>query len=251
MFLQIKTKQQVVTFDWEFVSETVISRSHHSFPNTPINIFPSGFLFGSGIAKEEQLETQADIVSTWEELLVLPGCMHPSVNSAINAVKRILPDYWKSTLLQRVDGPTTCGSFYPGVSDPEDLELIIRHQDWILADNVPNLMDGCVAYVAALPGQGGIVYLKDLPGDSIVTLDDRKNTGKISATVKRGPGIQGENVVHTTLIIGKEADEDVVFTFHPGDPVVASKVEATTGLHGKTISVSEALGLGLETAKIV
>jgi len=108
-------------------------------------------------------------------------------------------------------------------------------------------MDGCFAFKAELPGQLGIIGLAGLPADAVVTLDDRKNTGKVSAVVE---GVRGEEVPFTVLILGLEQGDEVVFTFHPGDPVRPSQVQAEPGLHGRTVTVSEALAMGLEMAKI-
>jgi len=107
-------------------------------------------------------------------------------------------------------------------------------------------MQGCSAFVANISGRLGIVELRSLHSDSIVTLDDRKNTGKVEAVVQ---GVRGKIKDYTVLILGPEQGEEIVYTFHPGDPVRPSQIPAE-GMHGRQVTVSEALDMGLEIAKI-
>jgi len=99
-----------------------------------------------------------------------------------------------------------------------------------------------------LKGRLGIIELASLPTNTVVTLDDRKNTGKVSATVK---GVLGPEVDFTVIILGIENGMEVVFTFHPGAPVSPSQVQCELGMHDKQVSIAEALGMGLTMAKIV
>ena len=47
-----------------------------------------------------------------------------------------------------------------------------------------------------------------------------------------------------------EETHEVAFTFHPGEPVSPSKVQASPDLHGKTVTVEKALRMGLTTVKL-
>jgi len=168
------------------------------------------------------------------------------IEQAIEATWEIVPGYFEKTLAQRAGlSESACGSIYPSF-DVERLEEAIRVADWEEYSH-PAIMEGCVAYKAALSGLLGIVALASMSKDAVVTLDDRKDTGKVSAVVE---GVRGEEVPFTVLILGPEQGREVIFTFHPGDPVSPSKVQAVPGLHGKTVTVSEALNMGLEMAKI-
>lgn len=191
------------------------------------------------------------MMNTYDESLELWFYSVNRIPNAIEKTKEILPDYWKNTLLQRIDGETTCGSFYPGVHFIEELERILIDSSWGHYD-APNLMEGCTAFVAKnVGGVLGIVNLSLLPADHPVVLDDRKNTGNVSATVKRSSDSYGEFVDFTVIILGMEQGEEVVFTFHPGDPVQASRVKTELGYHGKVVTAKEAMALGLSTAKVV
>lgn len=174
------------------------------------------------------------------------------IKAAISATKRLVPGYFEATAESR-GAEKPCGSVF--LLDGElvhnvDQFLFEEHLDgWVEYCDCPNLMEGCTAYKLCLPNIGrlGIVELCELPDDKVVTLDDRKDTGKVSAVIE---GALGEVVHHAVCILGQEQGEEVMFTFHPGDPVNPSQVQATPGLHGKTVTVEEALKMGLETAKI-
>jgi hypothetical protein len=171
------------------------------------------------------------------------------IAQAIDATRRIEHprDYWVNTLKQRVQGLGAAGSVVVGVENVDELEKALEVAVWEKYSH-PAVMAGTEAFITKdIRGQLGVIDLVDLPGDAVVRLDDRKNTGKVSAVVS---GVWGQDVDFTVLILGLEQGEEVVFTFHPGDPVNPSKVQATPGLHGKTVTVKEALEMGLETAKI-
>jgi hypothetical protein len=167
------------------------------------------------------------------------------ISLAVGAIKDLDSAYWANTLQQRLPGGA--GSQVLGVSDAETLEQALLSASWEEYSHEA-LMEGCVAYKTRdIQGRLGIIELASLPSDTVVTLDDRKNTGKVSAVVE---GCLGPNVGHTVIILGIENGVEVVFTFHPGDPVRPSQVQAEPGLHGKQVTVEEACSLGLKTAKI-
>ena len=64
-------------------------------------------------------------------------------------------------------------------------------------------------------------------------------------------GEKGPEVEDTWLIVGKEDGVDVVFTFHPGEPVRPSVVEAKDCPDGTKLTKEQALNLGFDLAKIV
>lgn len=168
------------------------------------------------------------------------------IAKAMETTRRVVPGYFESTLAQRAElSGKAAGSIVESV-DEAQLEQMLLAADWESYSHSA-VMTGCEAFKANISGLLGIVDLVSLPVDSSVRLDDRKNTGKVSAIVS---GVRGEKVDFTVLILGQEQGEEVIFTFHPGAPVNPSKIEASLNLHGKTVTVSEALTMGLETAKI-
>ena len=54
----------------------------------------------------------------------------------------------------------------------------------------------------------------------------------------------------STLILGKEKGEEVVFTFHPGEPVRPTQLPAVPELVGKTVTMETAFLLGFEYVKV-
>lgn len=168
------------------------------------------------------------------------------IAQAVEAIKNLDPAYWQQTLIQRLSGGA--GSQVIGISDAASLEEALLSAHWESYSHEA-VQEGCCAFVTHdLKGRLGIIELASLPTDTVVTLDDRKNTGKVSATVK---GVLGPEVDFTVIILGIEDGVEVVFTFHPGAPVSPSQVQCQTGMHGKQVTIAEALGMGLAMAKIV
>ncbi len=167
------------------------------------------------------------------------------IQKAIVTTKATLGDYWGNTVAQRL--PSGAGSVVIGYETPEALETALIAAVWEPYAH-PALMAGTTAFKAPIAGRLGLVDLSTLPADTAVTLDDRKNTGTVSGTVK---GVHGDEVDFTVLIVGDEDGHEVVYTFHPGEPVAPSKVVASAGLHGSTVTAAQAIAMGLGMAKIV
>lgn len=168
------------------------------------------------------------------------------IAAAIAATREVDSFYWQQTLLQRL--PSGTGSVVSGCETPEALEQQLLSAKWESYSHSA-VMEGCEAFMTRdVVGQLGVVELAKLSADTPVVLDDRKGTGKVSATVS---GVRGDEMDFTVLIVGEMEDHEIVFTFHPGEPVSPSKVQAVPGLHGKVVTVADAMEMGLTTAKIV
>lgn len=169
------------------------------------------------------------------------------ISKAVAETRRQIPGYFESTLAMHAGiSEKAMGSIVEGVT-PEQLERVLLTAEWEEYSH-PSVMAGSVAFKASISGRLGVVELRSLPSDTVVVLEDPKETGQVSAVIK---GVRGPEVDFTVLILGVEPGEiqEIVWTFHPGDPIRASQVSAE-GLHGKTVSVQEALGMGLEFAKV-
>ena len=163
-------------------------------------------------------------------------------------------DYYHSTLNQRTWGhKEQAGSVF----DPDwvgnwNLDELLEKIHWEVYKDCPNLLPGTTAFIVRdyvnVVGYDGIVPLENLPPDVIVTIDDRKNTGNLSCTFH---GAKGRPVHHAVLILGDEGGKEVVFTVHPGDPVMPPTVASTAHKHGDVITVAEARELGFKYAKLV
>jgi hypothetical protein len=174
------------------------------------------------------------------------------IKSAIENIKSIAADYWASTLAQRSE-VTGAGSTYD--RSPEEIEAAILNSTWEEYAHEA-VAPGCIAFISYdMPkGRLGIIDLIDLKEDKFVILDDRKSTGTVSAVI---PGIKSQNFPgFTVLILGMEKNAEgiateVVFTFHPGNPVAPSTIKTDAGLHNKAVTIAQAKAMGLTTAKIV
>ncbi len=176
--------------------------------------------------------------------------MNNRIMSAVATTRRIVPGYLEKSLAQRAGlSSNAAGSVYEGV-DALQLERMLLASEWEPYSH-PAIMPGCSAFKASIAGRLGVASLESLSPDAIVTLDDRKSTGQVSAVAS---GVRGEVSPFTVLILGPEVVDgethEIVFTFHPGDPVRPSQVPAQ-GMHGRTVTVKEAIQMGLEIVKIV
>ena len=179
--------------------------------------------------------------------------MNTTVQEAIRNSREHLAEYWAKTLAQRLPGGA--GSCVLGVANTAALEDLLEKMEWV-EYNHPSIKVPARGFKASLPegieGVLGVVRLSELPEDARIVLDDRKNTGKVSAVVKGLPAQDMPKVDFLVAIIGPHPENpnvDVVWTFHPGDPIRPSEVPAE-GLAGTTVTVKEAVDLGLEWAKI-
>ena len=174
-----------------------------------------------------------------------PASANQHIADCISSIKEILPAYWNSTLQQRLAGGA--GSCYDAFNSVEELEMAILTADWEETSH-PSVPEGCRVFRTLLPGRFGLAKIADLPEDTILTADDRKNTQRVSLTLS---GTRGEMVEYSYLITGLEQDREVVFTVHPGEPIAPSKVTTEELAHGSTVSKAKALELGFIWAKLV
>lgn len=169
------------------------------------------------------------------------------VIGCIDRIKYLLPTYWEKTLEQRLS-TSSAGSCYTQFNSAEELEAALRSCEWEETSH-PAVDPSCRVFKTQLEGHFGLVRIADLPSDAILMADDRKATGRISATIMMDK--PASLVAETYAICGIEQGQWVVFTFHPGEPIRPSQVEAGTHPHGSIMSREQALALGLEWAKIV
>ena len=101
---------------------------------------------------------------------------------------------------------------------------------WQEYPSCPNLIPGCTAYRAAIPGTIDLRKVSDLADDTPVVWV-RTDHGYQYPTVA---GTEGEYVDETVLIVGPEAGRTVVYTFHPGNPIKPSQVSADTDVSNVT-----------------
>ena len=153
---------------------------------------------------------------------------------------------------QRVEGPTNAGSSYNMTAD--EIKNMIRTSEWSEVFDNPNVGEGCRLFKADVPGLNGIVDIKQLPNykDLAYYAIDPKGTGNISIGVGNVPKKEESE---TYLIVGPEEingkTEQVVYTFHPGEPVRPSMVEAKDIPDGTKLSYEKVKELGFDKAKFM
>lgn len=142
------------------------------------------------------------------------------------------------------------GSIYPFMESREELESAIRSADYEPAEH-PAIAPGCKAYVTHdIMGAYGMVLIEDQPDDTMFVIADPKNTGKVSLML--WGWAEGNRLLtdETWIIIGPNEGEDVVYTFHPGQPVPRATTSTEELPVGTKLTKKEALELGFNMAKL-
>ena len=202
--------------------------------------------------KIRELDEQISAIEAEKGRLLETEANKPNfIKAALDNAKRIQmgdKTYLDVMLGQRIEGPTNAGSSYK-VESPEELYEKLVNQEWEETTH-PDVMPGCRVFKSDLAGLEGILNLKNLPDDVELYAIDPKGTGKVGVGAGK---IEKNPVEETYLIIGKEnidgKNEDVVFTFHPGEPVRLSEVETKDIPDGTKISKQEAEKLGFDKVK--
>ena len=169
--------------------------------------------------------------------------MNKRILDALNNNKKI--NYYDCLFDNRIEGPKNTGSSYK--LKKEELEEKIKTADWQEVVH-PDVMQGCTAFKANIPGLLGIMPIAEMPEDAVLFTIDTKKTGFIGIGCT---GVQKMPVDYSYLILGMEGEMEVVFTFHPGEPVRPSEVETADIPAGKKISKEEALSMGFELCKFL
>lgn len=172
--------------------------------------------------------------------------MNKTVVDAVNATKAIVPGYFEKTCKQRI--ATGTGSVFSTINSVEEMEEAIVKADWIEAKH--ELVDPpCKAYktTSITGGQYGMVKIEDQPDDTIFHIEDQKNTGMVSLVMEGNTRIPTKE---TWLIIGPEQGRDIVYTFHPGEPVPVATTPTEQLKVGTKLTKAEALEKGFNLAKV-
>ena len=162
--------------------------------------------------------------------------------------------YQDAMIAQRVSGDKNAGSSYD--MSAKELKQAIFKAEWTETSH-PNVEPPCRVFTTTdIPkGKNGIRNIEDFSDDTVFYAIDRKDTGFV------GIGVAGEKaseyVSTTYLIVGPEEingkTEDVVYTFHPGEPLKL-KDEQTTSKElpdGTVLTKSQVLDMGFKHCKLM
>ena len=144
--------------------------------------------------------------------------------NAIQATLEVVPGYFESHCSGRSasgDGSTVWRWGKPCPDATAVLDTILD-TGWFEYPECPNLMAGCRAFKAAIPGTIDLRQVSDLADDTPVRWVDPGHGYQYPTIV----GDAGDYVDYTTLIVGPEAGREVVYTFHPGAPIRPAQVPA-------------------------
>lgn len=179
------------------------------------------------------------------------------IQAAIANTKRVLPGHFESLVALR-SPKTGCGlmvTSYRGQSVSDGIGHLVffdAQAGWEEYPNCPYITPRETAFInREIGGELDVVSLAEFAPETEVILDDCTGIGSesfVSATVK---GVRRKHVDFVVAILGGGQGTEVLITFHPGDPIFRSMVRTEPEMIGKTVTVAEALKMGLETAKIV
>ena len=211
------------------------------------------------ISKVKEKDIKEALLAAKEE--VAKAQAKAKVREAYDNSRELIPEYLHKTAMQRLP-ECGAGSVFDNPTMFVNESSENRAND--LLDNLfgndlnweerthPDVLPGCKAYVASAPeleGRNGIIDIDNLPDETEFVALDYKDTGKVSIGVESVPGERTDEV---WVIIGEEQGKDVIFTFHPGEPVRPSEVEVGKVCeHGDVLTKEQVKALGFDKAKIV
>lgn len=166
--------------------------------------------------------------------------------SAISNTKELVPGYFEKTCAQRLADGT--GSIFEAIHSVEDMEAALTSAEWVEAQH-ECVAPGCRAFktTSIKSGLYGMVKVADQPDNTIFMIEDQKNTGKVSLVMKGSHRIPA---TETWIILGPEQDKEVVYTFHPGEPIPRATTSTETLPVGTELTKAQALKLGFNLAKV-
>lgn len=181
----------------------------------------------------------------------VPGVHNPipatdRVRRAIATTAERLSEHWRGLIESRTRGHARATGSITDETRPEALREAIERASWQTYSH-PAVVAPCVAFwTSDIEGVLGIVEVDLLDESTDLTLRDAHETGFVNAEVVGDYGDRAEGVC---LIVGPDDEAEVIYTFHPGPPVPPSTVPARLS-PGRTVTPSEAMALGLRTAKV-
>ena len=167
------------------------------------------------------------------------------IDAARKNIREIAPGYWEATVASRT-AETAVGSFF---KFPKVEEVLFEQhlQDWEEYPECPGLLPGCAAFKLQIKGYLGVIPLESLDDAQELRVVDNKGTGvaKLLAPKEVSP----QEVDLAVCILGEEDGREVIFTFHPGDPIPPDTIKMED-LSRTSITVAEAKSLGFVYANL-
>ena len=159
----------------------------------------------------------------------------------------------------RADGPDRRGSYYPGKTKVEVLELL-REAEWAVSTH-PAIVAPARGFKAEVPGMFGMVHIDNIPEGTEIVWEDPHNgkefsDGKQKVSAIASLPIELGAVGYTTMLIGPRSKEDdtlLVWSFFPGSPVAPPMVDRFLeqyDRHGAKVSKLQLKELGVEWVKM-
>ena len=167
------------------------------------------------------------------------------IDAARKNIREIAPGYWEATVASRT-AETAIGSFFK-LQNIEEVLFEQHLQDWEEYPDCPGLLPGCAAFKLQIKGYLGVVPLDLLDDAQELRVIDNKGTGVVKLLAPKE--VTPQEVDFAVCILGEEAGREVIFTFHPGDPIPPDSIKVED-LGRSSITVAEAKSLGFIYANL-
>lgn len=167
------------------------------------------------------------------------------IDAARKNIREIAPGYWEATVASRT-AETAVGSFFK-FSNVQEVLFEQNLLNWEEYPDCPGLLPGCSAFKLHIKGYPGVVPLDTLDDAQLLRVINNKGTGvaKLLAPKDSVP----QEVDFTVCILGMEDGREVIFTFHPGDPIPPDTVKVED-ISRTSVTVAAAKSLGFVYANL-
>jgi hypothetical protein len=178
------------------------------------------------------------------------------VRQAIYNTKEQEPAHWRLCLENRSDTKARLGSYIPKHT-PEQIDMLLERLQWEIYTHA-DVIEPAQAFIARnVRGRFGMMQIGDVPGSAVLKFITSKEKDKVEV-VWEDHGTEGVEVDFLVLLVGPGDKDDIVWTFHPGDPIRPSTVNRYWGklpLHsadqlGRRVSKEDAATVGIKWVKL-
>lgn len=164
------------------------------------------------------------------------------------AIKRSLDmPHFENTFLMRNPGAESEGSIFNEPQTPESL----MSAEWIEFSH-PDIGGPAIGYEAPIPGTMNLIKLDTLDPQTPIRME-LGHKGEIPyVTALLNPadvGQKGVPVKHTVMLLGPGEEGNIVWTFHPGDPIRPSTTKPNSETEAAK-TVQDVINLGFQYGKI-
>lgn len=173
-------------------------------------------------------------------------------NVVRTAIENTPREYWDKLCRTRARGDALqAGSYLPFHAGQVD--RLMKELEWEAYTHAAVKAPATAFIAAHVFGVMNVIHIDQVPQGETLSFEDPKGLGKLECVwrTNRTPQQMNEaSVDFVVAIVGPDsAGKDIVYTFHPGDPVSPSEL-TNADLLSLAVTPHEAKGLGVEWVKV-